>query len=141
MPLPRKPRLAGAGALVLLAIWMAGGASGDADLWVERLRNDEVRWDGTWAGLVPHTEGRNGKSLLELGERAIPALVAALDDPEKFAAAHVLLTLIRKRPYSTSGSHWNRLRVSIRSDGAADLHPEQIPEIKAFWETTLGGAS
>jgi hypothetical protein len=104
---------------------------------VASLRNGEIQWNGTFAGLVPSVEGPHARALVARGEPAIAALVAAIEDPQKFAAAHVVLTLIRKQPYPTSASQWNQLTVSVRSDGTADLHPEQIPEIKAFWQNLL----
>lgn len=102
---------------------------------VRELRNSDVRWDGTPFGLMPAVEGDAAKRLMSLGEPAAPVLREALDGPDKFAAAHVLLTFIEKTQWELSSSHWNGLRVDLYADGTTDLHPEQINEIVAMWQT------
>jgi hypothetical protein len=60
------------------------------------IANSDITWDGSYIGLTPRIEGEASKNVLALGAPATAALVAALDDPERFAAAHVLLTQIRR---------------------------------------------
>lgn len=127
-------------ASVVLCITLVGGCAAelaettdDAVALAVELRNSDIEWDGTFVGLWPHVKGEAAKRLLALGERASPALRAALDDPEKFATAHVLLTHLEMNKYEVSVSHWNGLKVDIHADGTVDLYPEQMPEIKAMW--------
>jgi len=58
------------------------------------INNDDIGWSGTYYGLWADVRGAEAKKLLEIGPAARPYLLEALDDPEKFVVAHVLLTLI-----------------------------------------------
>ncbi len=107
---------------------------------VALLANTDIRWDGTYLGLHPFVEGKSAKQLLGLGKQASPALRKALSNPDKFAAAHVLLTQIEKKEYQMSASHWNNLKVDLHADGTVNLHLEQIDKIKAMWKAEPGGS-
>ncbi len=76
------------------------------------------------------------KQLKHFGPQANSALQRALTDPEKFAAAHVLLSSINQRRIPSTHRHWNEMRVSV-SD-RADFHAEQIPRLQEFWRNRLG---
>ena len=106
-----------------------------------QILNSDISWDGNYFGLTPKVNGMASKQLLAIGVKAEPSLVAALDDPERYAAAHVLLTQLqmnRGRKVEFSSSHWNHLRVELSPDGTVRLHPEQRSELKAFWRKELG---
>jgi len=109
---------------------------------VAKIRNSDISWDGTFVGLVPRITGAGSAEVLKLRDSAIPALVGALDDADRFAAAHVLLTQIQMagvdRPLSAS--QWNGLRVELSADGSVRVYPEQREELKAFWRARKGGA-
>src|SRR5687767_12126255 len=62
------------------------------EVWVEQLSNNDISWNGGTFGYMPEAAGEPAVRLAEIGSAAIPSLFAALDDPRKFAAAHVLLT-------------------------------------------------
>lgn len=108
---------------------------------IEALSNSDIRWDGTFFGLSPVLEGEVAKRLPSFDSQATPALITALDDPEKFVAAHVLLTLIHYKRFSTSASQWNGLAVKLHADGSIVIDPGQIPTIKAMWEKEVFRAS
>ena len=70
-----------------------------------------------------------------------PELVEALDDPKKFAAAHVLLTSIRNSDFPIVQSifvsdatiaFYNHMRIDFRPQ--IDFHREQRAELKRFWK-------
>jgi hypothetical protein len=111
------------------------------DACIENLSNSDIRWDGTFSGLFPVVEGEVAKQLFSFGSYPTPALIAALDDPEKFVAAHVLLTLIHYKQFSTSASQWNGLTVELHANGDVVIDPGQIPTIKAMWEKEMFKAS
>jgi hypothetical protein len=69
-------------------------------------------------------------------------LIDALDDPDRFAAAHVLLTEIEVGGggLTGSGQGWNGLRVDLSPEGRVLFHEEQREELKAFWRKRVGGA-
>ena len=106
---------------------------------VEKIANSDIAWDGTYIGLTPRIEGEPSRNVLALGTPATAALVAALDDPERFAAAHVLLTQIRMHgAFEVSGHSWNQLRVELRTNGQVTLDPAQRHQLKAFWRGKVG---
>src|SRR6266566_1137917 len=68
---------------------------------VRLLRNTDVRWDGNVFGLMPRAEGTPADELLKGNcTNAIPLLVAALSEKEKYIAAHVLLTVLSGVKYN-----------------------------------------
>src|SRR4051794_22310271 len=69
---------------------------------IEHLSNADIRWDGTFVGLVPSIVSDSARQLFDIGDDAIPQLINALEDESKFVAAHVLLTLLSGVEYNTS---------------------------------------
>jgi hypothetical protein len=65
----------------------------------------------------------------------------ALEQSDKFAASHVLLTNLRMdgvaHNFSGATKEWNHLRVTLKADGTVVFYPEQIPAIRAFWLDTM----
>jgi hypothetical protein len=104
------------------------------------MRNADITWDGTPFGLMATVDGAASKELLALGAGARPALILALDDPERYAAAHVLLThleMYEGKSIDNSAAEWNHLRVNLLANGTIQLYPEQRAELKAFWLKSL----
>jgi hypothetical protein len=103
------------------------------------LRNSDIRWSGTLIGLYPFIEGEPAKELLATGPSAIPELVAALDDPDRWVAAHVLLTQLArgagdKPPIKGSASErWWGLKVDIFADGRIEFDPADRPVLQKYW--------
>jgi len=95
------------------------------------LSNADVRWHGTRAGLTPQLSDR-ASEIVDLGESAIPALMEALEDPNAFVAAHVLLTMIAGIGYATFPS-WNGLVVDLDADGVPRIDPAQRRAIADRW--------
>ncbi len=87
---------------------------------------------------MPQATSEIAHALVRRGRLANPAIVAALDDREKFAAAHVLLTM-NSGPFCISDPTWNGLQVTLYGDGSVDLHPDQLPEIRSLWQRKLSG--
>jgi len=105
---------------------------------VETISNDQVCVDGTTLGLMVQFDTRAAQQVRSYGPRANPALIVALNDPDRFAAAHVLLTEINCREYSLNGGKWNELEIALYGDGRIDFHPEQIPHLQGYWKARLG---
>jgi|GEM_PF-3596818 Leucine-rich repeat (LRR) protein len=103
---------------------------------VAKLRNEDIVWDGDFIGLLVREKSETAIAILKRGKAAIPALYAALDDAKRFAAVHVLLTLIDGDYKRTAGA-WNGLHVKLHADGRQELFPKQIPDLKALWSRTL----
>ncbi len=146
-PLSRKPlgatkRQLAATTLLLMVVLSCSRGHSSATLAVSAIRNSDISWDGNLLGLMPQIHGSGSKKVLELGKAAVPDLVRALDDPDRFAAAHVLLTEIEMAGVSRrlDAAQWNGMRVELFADGSVRLHPEQREELKAFWKARPGGA-
>ncbi|MHC4202085.1 MAG: hypothetical protein ACYSU0_19005 [Planctomycetota bacterium] len=132
--MPARAALITAAALLPLGCGTSQHTAGpDAYRLVRRLRNSDIEWDGNLIGLWPSVNGEVARQLLDLGPEATKALVGALADPERFAAAHVLLTKIGRKEHGISASEWNGLRVTLHADGTEDLHPDQIESIRSMW--------
>lgn len=105
---------------------------------VAELRNSDVEWDGNYFGLKPTISGSSAKYLADNAKIARKYLLNALDDPEQFAVAHVLLTELQEgASYSVSATHWNGLRVTLHADGRVQLFPEDRSALKEFWHKKL----
>ncbi len=122
--------------LLLLAVLLVSCDS-TPNAGVERaaaeLRNTDIVWDGSYLGLVPRISGPPARYLAGHAESARPYLLAALEDSDKFAAAHVLLSIASGQPAKASSTEWNGLVVSLRPDGSAQFQPEQRPQLVAMW--------
>jgi len=98
---------------------------------VETISNDQVRIDGNIIGLVAQFDTHAAQQVRSYGPRANRALIVALNDPDRFAAAHVLLTQINCPGYIFGDTaKWNELEI--------DLDPEQIPHLQEYWKARLG---
>lgn len=98
---------------------------------VDRLNNADVRWDGTFVGLVPTIVSETARQLLAAGDDAVPQLVNALDDETKFVTAHVLLTLLSGVEYHTAP--WNGLAIELSPDGEVCIDPRQQFALARRW--------
>lgn len=123
----------------LVALWFGVGPRVRAYWAVQRLSNGDVQVDGNIFGLDVQIRGDAAEEVLNLGKAANPSLQSALDNPERFAAAHVLLTRINQNRYFVSASHWNGLEIDLYADGRVDFHSEQMPELKQIWKDHLAG--
>ncbi len=101
------------------------------ELLIRRLANADIRWDGSYAGLLPAVEGEAARQLLTADETAIPHLLGAMDDPSKFVAAHVLLTLLSGVEHEAVP--WNGLAVDLAADSAVRIDPAQRVELARRW--------
>jgi len=97
---------------------------------VDQLSNADIRWDGTYVGLVPTILSDAGRRLLEIGDGAIPQLLGALEDENRFVAAHMLLTTLSGVEYHTEP--WNGLAIEL-ADGNAHVDPRQRFELARRW--------
>lgn len=98
-----------------------------------KLSNADVRWDGTLSGLTPTLTGEAATQLLQLGDQAVPELLEALSDPDKFVAAHVILTRLSGVQYQAFPA-WNGLEVVLAADGTVSIDPAQQPVLIERWQ-------
>jgi hypothetical protein len=113
----------------------------DAGAAVARIRNSDIDWDGTMLGLVPDAKRVASARALSFGLAAVPALIDAIDDPARFVAAHVLLTMITGNYNLVSspsgagdtGERWNGLTVHLDADGRTTFDQSDIPVLGHAW--------
>lgn len=116
---------------------------------VQALSNDQVEWDGNPVGYAAFLRGDAPRQIQEQGEAAVPALIEALDDPDRFVVAHVLLTdltsvryrafpdwnglviegLGRRQPVSIDPKQRFTLARRWRQWAATQPRPKMLPEV------------
>ena len=84
---------------------------------VAALRNSDVGFDGGYLGLQANLLTRRAERIQRAGAAAKPLLVAALTDPERYIAAHVLLTALDHPLIGWPVTEFNHLVVHVRTDG------------------------
>ena len=101
---------------------------------VDQLSGADIRWNGTFYGLMPTIVSDAARQLLASG--AIPQLIGALEDESRFVAAHVLLTMLSGVEYPTTP--WNGLEVKLSADGEVRIDPDQRFKLARYWRTWHG---
>jgi len=126
------------GVVTIIAICLGIGPQIYAYINVRFLSNNDLRVDGTPLGLSVILNTSSAKRLRWLGKKANPSLLSAMRDPNRFAAAHVLLSEINLREQQLSSAEWNHMRIDLYADGTVDLHPRQAEKLERYWKETLG---
>ena len=124
---------------LLLAVTLISGCnslekSDEIDQLISNVSNEDVEVDGSIGGLLVSIETPESKKLISLGGGAVPQLKDALKNKKKFAAAHIILTLMLIESYEISEASWNKLKVNLYSNGKIQFYPEQIPELLEYWD-------
>jgi hypothetical protein len=104
---------------------------------IRGLSNGDVVWDGNTFGLHPAIESDAAKAARAQGAAAIPGLLEALDDPDRFVAAHVVLTQVAGVTYSAFPA-WNGLAVLLEADGTTEIDPGQRAVLARRWRRWVG---
>jgi hypothetical protein len=110
------------------------------ELALRALFNKDVEVHGGYLGLQVDLKSRAAEYLKRVGPSANKALERAIADPERFAAAHVLLSEINDNQsnFSGSASHHNNMKITLYADErGVDFHAEQIPKLQEFWRNRL----
>jgi len=94
--------------------------------------NDAIQWHGTRYGLMPSLS-EEAERIVRQGEVAIPALMHALRDPDRFVTAHVLLTRITGVQHESFPS-WNGLEISLESNGEVEFAADQRERLARRWQ-------
>ena len=108
----------------------------------ENISNDGILWAEVNMGVYPLVEGQNEKWVLNTGLDAYPHLLEALDDPDRWVAAHVLLTkkrLMEIGPvrWPLSYTEWSGLHIEYLSGGTVHFDHEQRTAIRQHWINQL----
>jgi hypothetical protein len=104
---------------------------------IQAIKNHDVEWDGTPAGLIPHWHGATFLVAKYGGQDVSDQLVAALDDPDRFVSAHVLLAGRLLKEVSLSGGTYDHLQVTLWANGSTTIDPAQRGKLKKMWTERL----
>jgi hypothetical protein len=100
--------------------------------------NDSIEWTGQRYGLKPYLDEPAGLETAGADEVAAiaPTLIGALDDPDRFVVAHVLLTRLSRVSHETFPG-WNGLAVELAVDGTSWVDPAQREALARRWHAWL----
>jgi hypothetical protein len=110
------------------------------ELALRALLNKDVEVHGGYLGLQVDLKSRAAEYLKRVGPNANRALERTIADPERFAAAHVLLSEINDNQsnFSGSASHHNNMQITLYGDErGVEFHAEQIPKLQEYWRNRL----
>jgi hypothetical protein len=97
------------------------------------VRNDFIKWRHQFEFVGP-VLGDLRSVLHSCGTHYNSQLVAWLDDPDRFAAAHVALWLINDgRYYALGEDKWNGLHIMQSPDGTLFVDPKDQDAVKERW--------
>lgn len=101
---------------------------------VTAIRNDDVKWDGTFLGLRPTLGGVSGLLEKHGTKRSIPFLIEALKNKEQFVAAHVILTWLSGKKFVVDGGSWEGLHVEVYADGTVKIDERDQASLIKKWK-------
>ena len=99
--------------------------------------NSDLAWDGTPLGLQPRIVNPETVRLVDAPSTADRDLVELLLDPDRFAVAHVLLTMRHKALASFDANQWNGLRVALAGSGTARYEPDDRKTLYQRWSAVV----
>jgi hypothetical protein len=106
-----------------------------------RIRNEGIEIDGTDAGLLAWVVGEHERWVLTTPLNPYPYLLRALEDPDRWIAAHVLLSERWLRDTGTiitsTGTDYNGLEIILYADGTKVADLGQQAKIKEHWSRVL----
>jgi hypothetical protein len=104
------------------------------------IHNSDVAWDGTPLGLQPRIANPKTAHLVDAPASLDRQLVELLRDPDRFAVAHVLLTMRHNALKSFDANQWNGLRVALAASGAARYDPADMATLYQRWSALVSSA-
>ena len=82
--------------------------------------------------MTARLSGAHAARIHAWGAPAAPALKALLTDPDRYVAAHVLLSWVVPGTYSISGDEYHHLVVHVSADDTIAI-PDQRRKLCGFW--------
>jgi hypothetical protein len=114
--------------------------SNHASSTVSEIRNSDLAWDGTPFGVQPRIANPKTAELVNAPPSLDRELVELLRDPDRFAVAHVLLTLRHKALTSFDATQWNGLRVALAASGAVRYTHGDMATLYHRWAAVVGAS-
>jgi hypothetical protein len=103
---------------------------------LDQISNNDLRWDGTALGLQPRIESSAAIRLVSDRSIADDELKRVLRDPQRFAIAHVVLTMRSGKVASFDANQWNGLRVRLEASGMASYQAADMETLAQAWGGT-----
>jgi hypothetical protein len=104
--------------------------------WGAALDNRDIAWPPQmW--MLPATGSEATDRLRRANAEARPVLLKALDDPRRFAAAHILMGGAFRAKRNTVLAGPGTLTVTATPGGPADYDASQIPALHDYWHARL----
>jgi hypothetical protein len=107
---------------------------------VLEIRNSDLVWDGTPFGVQPRIANPKTSELVHAPASLDRDLVELLRDPDRFAVAHVLLTMRHKALASFDATQWNGLRVALAASGAVRYNPDDMATLHQRWAAVIAAS-
>lgn len=120
-------------------LFLSGCGKGTRDTARETsaIRNSDIKWRGDYLGVQPYFENPQLDTIVASHNPSVDdELYAMTVDPDRWIAAHVLLSLRESRrgeTYRVSGGEWNHLKVRLRGTDA-QIEATQQASIRELWE-------
>jgi hypothetical protein len=104
------------------------------------IHNSDLQWDGTPLGLQPRISNPETARLVDAPATIDRELVDLLRDTDRFAIAHVLLSMRRKALTSFDANQWNGLRVALAASGTVRYDRDDMNTLFRHWSSVVGTA-
>jgi hypothetical protein len=103
---------------------------------LESITNENIRWDGTGVGLVYYPDEQLRLALNSIPREYLSIVYKYLNDPKRFAAAHVILCQVSGKYPTNAGtfSELNGMGVSLMGDGTVVIPFEQKDVLLNKWK-------
>jgi RNA polymerase sigma factor (sigma-70 family) len=99
---------------------------------VKGLTMKDVQWNFGTLGIMAIMKSDRAKRLVEIGEPAIPALISAMSDKNRYAPAHAILTEISK--VSCKTIPYNGMSITMTADNKIVLVPQERKHLAQRWQ-------
>ncbi len=101
---------------------------------VAAINNRDLEWATGFVGMMPQrTTGATRLVINYCGPEVSDQLLAALDDPERFVAAHIILGAKNLREMKIEINTLDQLVGTISRDGKITFNPAQRTALKKLW--------
>jgi hypothetical protein len=105
---------------------------------IPQISNRDLAWDGSPLGLQPTIANAGTAKLVDAPADIDRELVELLRDQDRFAVAHVLLTMRRHALKTFDANQWNGLRVALSASGGARYDRDDMATLYERWSSVVG---
>ncbi|WP_425617528.1 hypothetical protein NA78x_001208 [Anatilimnocola sp. NA78] len=112
---------------------LCGSIAIAADDNITKLANSDVSWSRFMGLLAPELTKRVDEAIVQLTRDDIPKLIKMIEDPSRFAVAHVILAEVYRIDLTLSGERFHGLRVDATAKGTK--YPDhKVSNLSTYWK-------